>query len=95
MRKIKQEKKRKKNKRKEKEIRKTKRGEMKKKKRESCQRDGEERERKKKKNIFFASLKDLWKSDRRFLSEQKAKSVHASRATYRYQNLEVSSNSMR
>ena len=52
------------------------------------------REREKgKKN--FASLKDLRKLDRRFLLEQKAKSVHASRATHWYQNLGVSVNSTR
>ena len=54
---------------------------------------GEEREREKGKKIHF-SLRSK-KSDRRFSSEQKAKSVHASRATRGYQNLGVSSNSTR
>ena len=45
--------------------------------------------------FFFASFYDLQKSDRRFSFEQKAKSVHASRATCGYQNLGVSSNSTR
>ena len=44
---------------------------------------------------FFASLKDLWKSDRRFVSDQKTKSIHAIRATRGYQNHSVSSNSKR
>ena len=42
--------------------------------------------------ILFASLLDLRKSDRRFLSEQKAKLDYATRVTRRYQYLSVSSN---
>ena len=44
---------------------------------------------------FFVSFSDLWKSDRRFLSGLKAKLIYAMRATCGYQNLGVSSNSMR
>ena len=40
----------------------------------------------------LSSLQDLRKSDRRFSSEQKAKSAHALRVTRGYQNLGVSSN---
>ena len=45
-------------------------------------------------NFFslFISFLDLWKSDRRFLSEEKAKLVYVTRATRRYQYLSVSSN---
>ena len=45
--------------------------------------------------FFLASLSDLWKSDHRFSSEQKAKLVYATRATRGYQKLSVSSNSKR
>ena len=45
--------------------------------------------------LFFVSFSDLWKSDRRFSSEQKAKLVYATRATHRYQKLSISSNSKR
>ena len=45
--------------------------------------------------LFFVSFSDLWKSDRKFLSEQKAKLVYATRATRRYQKLSISSNSKR
>ena len=41
--------------------------------------------------LLFVSFSDLWKSDRRFLSEQKAKLVYATKATHRYQNLSISS----
>ena len=34
--------------------------------------------------LFLGSFSDLCKSDRRFLSEQKAKFVYATRATRRY-----------
>ena len=44
---------------------------------------------------FFVSFSDLWKLDRRFSSGLKAKLIHTTRATRRYQNLGVSSNSMR
>ena len=44
---------------------------------------------------FFVSFSDLWKLDRRFSSRLKAKLIHATRATCGYQNLRVSSNSMR
>ena len=44
---------------------------------------------------FFASFSDLRKSDRRFSSGLKAKLIHVARATRGYQNLTVSSNSMR
>ena len=44
---------------------------------------------------LFVSFSDLWKSDRRFSSGLKAKLIHATRATRGYQNLRVSSNSMR
>ena len=40
---------------------------------------------------FFVFFLDLWKSDRRFSSEQKAKLVYATRATCRYQKLSISS----
>ena len=47
--------------------------------------------------FFFISLfiyfSYLWKSDRRFSSELKAKLIHATRATRGHQNLGVSSNS--
>ena len=48
--------------------------------------------------IFFffifslRSFSDLWKSDRRRSSEQKAKLVYATRATHRYQYLSLLSN---
>ena len=42
--------------------------------------------------LFFISFSDLWKSDRRFLSEYKAKLVYVTRATRRNQYLSVSSN---
>ena len=45
--------------------------------------------------LLFAFFSYLWKSDRRFLSEQKAKFDYATRATHRYQYLSVSSNSKR
>ena len=63
--------------------------------------DGQERERLKKERrnfvffLFFISLSDLRKSDRRFSLEQKAKLVYAMRATHGYQKLSVSSNSKR
>ena len=57
-------------------------------KRRRIEKVGREREKKEKKK-FSASLQDLRKSDRRFSSEQKAKSVHASRTTYGYKNLGV------
>ena len=41
---------------------------------------------------LFVSFSDLQKSDRRFLSEKKAKLEYATRATRRYQYLSVSSN---
>ena len=56
------------------------------------------REREREKTIFFSfyfllvSFLDLQKSDRRFLSEQKAKLVYAKRATHRYQYLSLLSN---
>ena len=47
-------------------------------------------------DIFFIfslrSFSDLWKSDRRRSSEQKAKLVYATRATHRYQYLSLLSN---
>ena len=42
--------------------------------------------------LLFVSFSDLRKSDRRFLSEQKAKLDYATRATRRNQYLSVSSN---
>ena len=45
--------------------------------------------------LLFASFSDLLKSNHRFSSGLKAKLIHAARATYGYQNLGVSSNSMR
>ena len=57
--------------------------------------ESERREREKRRVERETSLSYLWKSDRRFLSEQKAKSVHATRATRGYQNLGVSSSSTR
>ena len=45
--------------------------------------------------FLFVSFSDLRKSDRRFLSEQKAKLVYATRATRRYQKLSISANSKR
>ena len=59
-----------------------------------------EREREREGDLFlffllFASFLDLRKLDCRILSKQKAKFIHASRATRGYQNLRVSSNSMR
>ena len=39
--------------------------------------------------LIFITLSDLWKSDRRFSSEQKAKLVYATRATRRYQKLSI------
>ena len=44
---------------------------------------------------FFAFFLDLRKSGHRILSGLKAKLIHAARATRGYQNLGVSSNSMR
>ena len=41
--------------------------------------------------FLFVSFSDLRKSDRRFLSKQKAKLVYATRATCRYQKLSISS----
>ena len=41
--------------------------------------------------FLFISFSDLWKSDRRFSSEQKTKLVYATRATRRYQKLSISS----
>ena len=41
---------------------------------------------------FFVSLIDLWKSNRRFSSNQKAKLDYATRATRRYQYLNILSN---
>ena len=45
--------------------------------------------------FLFASLSDLWKSDRKFSSGLKAKLIHVARATLGYQNLGVFSNSTR
>ena len=45
--------------------------------------------------LLFASFSDLWKSDCRIFSEEKAKFIHASRATRGYQNHGVLSNSTR
>ena len=45
--------------------------------------------------LFFVSFLDLWKLDHRFLSGLKVKLIDATRATREYQNLSVSSNSMR
>ena len=42
--------------------------------------------------LFFVSFLDLWKSDHRFSSEQKAKLIYATRAMRGHQNLGVSSN---
>ena len=42
--------------------------------------------------FLLISFSYLWKSDCRFLSEQKAKLVHATRATHRYQYLSILSN---
>ena len=42
-------------------------------------------------SLFF-SFSDLWKSDRRFLSEQKAMLDYMTRTKRRYQYLSVSSN---
>ena len=42
--------------------------------------------------FLFVSFSNLRKSDRRFLSEQKAKLDYATRATRRYQYLSVSLN---
>ena len=42
--------------------------------------------------LLFIFFSDLWKSDRRFLSEQKAKLVYATKAMRRNQYLSVSSN---
>ena len=53
--------------------------------------DEEERERFVLNFFFSASFSDLRKSDRKFLSEQKAKLVYATRATRRYQKLSLSS----
>ena len=52
------------------------------------------REREKGKKVFRFSLRST-EIERRLSSEQKAKSVHASRAMRGYQNLGVSSNSTR
>ena len=43
--------------------------------------------------LLFVSFSDLRKSDRRFLLKQKAKLIHAMRATRGHQNLSVLSNS--
>ena len=51
-----------------------------------------EREREKRVPLLFKNYGNRTIS---FLSEQKAKSIHASRATHGYQNLGVSSNSTR
>ena len=54
--------------------------------------DGRKREHKEREFclfLFFVSLLDLRKSDRRFSSEQKAKLVYATRATRGYQKLNV------
>ena len=45
--------------------------------------------------LLFVSFSDLRKSDSRFLSEQKAKLVYATRVTRRYQKLSISANSKR
>ena len=45
--------------------------------------------------LLFVSFSDLWKLDRRFSLRLKAKLIHATKATRGYQNLGVSSNSMR
>ena len=45
--------------------------------------------------LLFAFFSDLRKSDRRFSSGLKAKLIHVARATRGYQNLLVSSNSIR
>ena len=45
--------------------------------------------------LLFTSFSDLRKSDHRFSSGLKVKLIHATRATSRYQNLGVSSNSTR
>ena len=45
--------------------------------------------------LLFVSFSDLRKSNRRFLSRQKAKLIYSTRATREHQNLRVSSNSMR
>ena len=66
-------------------------GKKSKKRKGETNRRGRERETKK----GSTSLYDLRKSDCRFSSKQKVKSVHASRATRGYQNLGVSSNSKR
>ena len=42
--------------------------------------------------ILFTSFSYLWKSDRTFSSEKKAKLDYATRAMHRYQYLSVSSN---
>ena len=42
--------------------------------------------------LLFVFFSDLRKSDRKFLSEQKAKLVYAARAMYRYQYLSLLSN---
>ena len=58
--------------------------------------EGVERERPGERFFNFFSLlvyfSDLRKSDRRFLSEQKAKLEYATRATHRYQYLSLLSN---
>ena len=64
------------------------------------ERNGRERERACREILFFifilfTSFSDLRKSDSRFSSRLKAKLIHAARATRGYQNLGVSSNSMR
>ena len=41
--------------------------------------------------LLFVSFSDLRKLDHRFLSEQKAKLVYATRAMRRYQKLSISS----
>ena len=42
--------------------------------------------------VLFPFFLDLWKSDYKISSEQKAKLVYATRATHRYQYLSLLSN---
>ena len=46
-------------------------------------------------NSLFWFFSDLWFSAGQNWSEQKVKLIHASRATHKYQNIGVSSNSTR
>ena len=62
---------------------------------ETNKRDREREREKEKQKGGSTSFQDLRKPDRRFSSEQKAKSVHASRAARGYQNLGVLTNSKR